>query len=148
MQAIFICSGNICRSPMAAAIFTAELRARDERGAAISMSTLGLHGRPASRNAIAAVAEFGLNLEGHRSQPVSAGLLKHADVIFVMQDAHREHVLRVAPSVAPRIRLLGAYDPDGGPEEIEDPVGQPLDAFRISRDRIRRSIRGWFEARG
>ena len=133
---------------MAESIFAAELRARGEKGAAISMSTLGLRGRAASTNARAAVAELGLNLEGHRSQPVSAGLLGHAHVVFVMEQHHREFVIRAAPSVAPRVLLLGSFDPEGGDAEIEDPVGQPIEAFRLCRDRIRRSIRGWFDSRG
>ena len=133
---------------MAERIFAAELQARKERGASISMSTLGLHGRAASTNAREAVAEIGLNLDAHRSQPVSAGLLAHADVIFVMESAHRDFILRAAPAVGPRIVLMGSLDPEGGPAEIDDPVGQDLDAFRACRDRIQRAILAWFDARG
>jgi protein-tyrosine-phosphatase len=148
MRAVFICSGNICRSPMAERIFAEELKVRGDHGAAISMSTLGLHGRTASKNARTAASESGLDLEAHRSQPVSAGLLVHADVIFVMEAAHREFVLRAAPSVGPRIVLMGTLDPEGGPDEIDDPVGQSIEVFRRCRDRLRRSILAWFDARG
>ncbi len=148
MRVVFICSGNICRSPMAESIFAAELHKRGEQGAAISMSTLGLHGRAASTNARAAVAEIGLDLQAHRSQSVSVGLLAHADVIFVMEAAHREFILCAAPSVGPRIVLMGTLDPEGGPDEIDDPVGQPIEAFRACRDRIRRAVLAWFDARG
>ncbi len=146
MRAVFICSGNICRSPMAERIFAHELRERGRRGVAISMSTLGLHGRSASSNAKAAVEELGISLSGHRSQAVSAGILGHADVIFVMEEHHRAYVLRVAPRVGPRIVMMGTLDPEGGPAEVEDPVGKPIEEFRLCRDRIYRAINAWLVA--
>lgn len=131
---------------MAERIFAHELRERGRKGVAISMSTLGLHGRAASSNARAAVEELGISLSGHRSQAVSAGLLGHADVIFVMEQAHRDYVLRAAPAVGPRVILMGALDPEGGPAEVDDPVGQPIEAFRICRDRIYRALNAWMDA--
>lgn len=131
---------------MAERIFIHELRERGRKGVAISMSTLGLHGRAASTNAKAAVEELGISLSGHRSQAVSAGLLSHSDVIFVMEQAHRDYVLRVAPAVGPRVIVMGSLDPEGGPEEIDDPVGKPIEAFRVCRDRIYRGINAWLDA--
>lgn len=145
-RAIFVCSGNICRSPMAERLFNAALKKRGLKGMAISMGTLGLQRRRAASNAVEALKEIDIPLEDHRSQGLSAGLLGHGTVVFVMERAHRDAVLRAAPGVGPRAMLLGQFDPDGGDAEIEDPVGQDLDAFRTCRNRLERCIDAWLDA--
>ncbi len=101
---------------------------------AISMGTLDLQGRSAARAAIQALDEIGIDLTGHVSQGISPGLLRMATHIFVMEQAHADAILRLEPGLAEKITLLGRYD--GGDDEIADPVGQPVEAFRICRDRL------------
>lgn len=144
-RAIFVCSGNICRSPMAEHLFARALRSRGLKGAVISMGTLGLQGRGAAAEAVEAMAELGVDISGHGSQGVSLGLLHHATEIFVMERAHRDYVLRADPALSARVVMLGAHDPEGGPEEIADPVGGPIEAFRACRDRLERCIDRWLD---
>lgn len=131
---------------MAERLFNAALKERGLKGMAISMGTLGLQRRRAASNAIKALEEIGLPLDDHRSQGLSAGLLGHGTVVFVMERAHRDAVLRTAPGVGPRAVLLGTFDPDGGDAEIDDPVGQDIDAFRLCRDRLARCLDAWLDA--
>jgi len=135
IRAIFICSGNICRSPMAEVIFRARASAQGIPHMALSMGTLNLHGRRADRFAVRALAELDLDGSEHRSQGISIGLLQHATHVLAMETHHVDAVVRIAPQLSQRISLLGAYD-EAPVDQIDDPVGGTLDQFRACRDRI------------
>lgn len=140
---LFVCSGNICRSPMAQVIAADQLARAGRPGIVLSAGTLGIHGQPAAAHAIAAVAELGLSLEHHRSQGVSALLVRNATDVFVMAPAHAAHVERLDPSVAPRLRPMWRYTGDADATEIADPVGLDLPVFRACRDVLVNAIGAW-----
>jgi len=123
---VFVCSGNTCRSPMAAAIARTLLARRlgvkpDDLGARrLRVASAGLHaghGMPATSEAVVAAQEQGADLSTHFSQPATGDLLRRADVIYTMTDAHREEILDRHPEAAAKTSRL---DPDG---DIEDPIG-------------------------
>ena len=134
-RAIFICSGNICRSPMAQVAWTHRAKERNISTFAISMGTLGIFAKPPSRETVEVMREAGIALNDHRSQGVSVQLLPKANRIFVMEHAHRDALLRMDPGLSNRIRMLGSYDGDEDPE-IEDPIGKDMATYRRVRDRI------------
>jgi len=88
----FICTGNICRSPMAEALLRARL-ATVAPEVVVGSAGILFDGHPAERNAVRAVARHDIDLSGHRSQVVSAGLVEDAAVIIGME---RRHVVAVA----------------------------------------------------
>lgn len=139
---IFVCSGNICRSPMAAGLATVQLKARNVPAAVISCGTLNLLNRPADPYAVAAMAERGIDISGHRSQGVSVGLLRMADDIVVMAPSHEAFIVKQAPELARKIvRIWEFSDQDLG--EITDPIGQDQAAFESCRDTLETCIRAW-----
>lgn len=145
MRVIFVCSGNICRSPLAEAISREIFDERDISGMAISMGTLGIHGRPAATNSIRAASEIGLDLDGHRSQGIQSGMLEIADWLVVMEPKHARSILDLDQRLSDKIVRLWEYvdeDLDG----IPDPVGQDIEAFRVARDRIQEGLESWFDA--
>lgn len=144
IKPVFICSGNICRSPMAERLLMARARERGMRAMAISMGTLNLQGRSAARGAVEALQEIGIDLSGHMSQGLSPGLLRMATHILVMEQAHADAIHRLDPGLSERVALLGRYD--GGNDEIDDPVGQPVEAFRICRDRLDACISAFLDS--
>src|SRR5690606_21448064 len=82
---LFVCTGNTCRSPLAEAIARAALEARGWTHVRVdSAGTAAAWDLPASENAAAVAAEHGLDLSGHRSQPVTPELVRWADLILVM----------------------------------------------------------------
>ena len=110
----------------------------------ISMGTLGIHGRPAAANSIRAASEIDLDLEGHRSQGVQAGLLEVADWLVVMEPKHARAILDINQRLADKIvRLWEHVDEDI--EGIPDPVGQDIEAFRTARERIKSGLESWVE---
>ena len=128
MHVVFVCSGNICRSPIAEKVFAAELeRAGLAEGVRVSSAgTGGWHvGDPADDRAAAVLRAAGYPSD-HRARQVDAEVLG-ADLIVALDDTHR-HALRDVG--ASRVRLLRSFDPTA-PEgaEVPDPYYGGDDGF-------------------
>lgn len=113
---LFVCTGNTCRSPLAAAL------AKRWGADADSAGLMAAEGRPASPGAIRAAARHGADLSGHWSQPVSDALMDGADAVYAMTQAHAEALARRFPHAAGKIHVLSPQIPDpfgGGDAEYE-----------------------------
>ena len=123
---LFVCTGNTCRSPMAAALLR---RAAETRGLAVQVQSAGLFtdGSPAADPAIEVMAEWGVDLSAHRSQTITPELCDWADVIAVMSLQHKQ-LLAVQGVDSRKIIVLG-----GG---IPDPYGGSVEVYRATRDRL------------
>jgi protein-tyrosine-phosphatase len=120
---LFICHGNIIRSPFAAALLKGYLS--NLRRSGIHISSAGLHAKQgilADFRAIVAAGERGISLEDHRAQPLSSDLVRQADLIFVMDGMNEARFLSKFPQARRKLFLLGAFAPGGLPyDEISDP---------------------------
>jgi protein-tyrosine-phosphatase len=115
---LFVCSGNTCRSPMAASLARKLLA---ERGSSVVVASAGAFtagGSPATPEAVRAAASLGADLAGHRSRALTRGLLGRADVIFGLTRGHLEAIRGIDPAAADRVYLL-----DPGGHDVPDPVG-------------------------
>jgi protein-tyrosine phosphatase len=131
---LFVCTGNLHRSVMAAAMVEAMLRALGASAVVGSAGTLGLQGQPAPAAVQQVCQELGLDVSGHSNRPLTRSLVERSDRIIVMQDSHGDAVLRLSAQAEDRIIYLGDYlEPPG---EVWDPIGQPLSRFRECRDLI------------
>jgi protein-tyrosine phosphatase len=120
-----VCLGNICRSPMAAAVAAAM---GDEAGLAgrvevESFGTAGYHrGEAADARADAALRRRGWPAGGHRARQIRAADVVAADLVLCADRANRAAVRRLAPEHAGKVQLLRAFDPSSGPDdEVPDP---------------------------
>lgn len=157
-----VCTGNICRSPMAEGLLRVALERRFGVGApdVSSAGTTGLEGYEASPEGVEAARELGADIEGHVARRLSTAMAEEADLLLCMASEHRAIVEAATPSLAPRtftlkelVRLLESLPvPDGDPfevrlsaadaarragavppsqdDDIADPLGQPLEAYR------------------
>ena len=131
---VFVCTGNMCRSPLAEAIASAGW---DGPGDLLftSAGTATFDGSPATRPAVQVGAELGLSLSAHRSRPVSAATVGDAAIVYGMTRSHVDSVRRTVPGIAARVELL---DPDGN--DIADPYGLSIEFYRQIRDEIAEAI--------
>lgn len=130
---LFICTGNTCRSPMAAAIARQRLDKRGHRAIMVESAGLAASGEPAADNAAAVLQEWGLDLHGHHSTPVSDEQLRRADVIAVMTPAHAARLTALGVP-AGKVHILGA------PAGIPDPYGGDIACYRRVRDALAAAI--------
>jgi len=131
---LFLCTGNICRSPMAAGILKGSLSPKALAAAEVSSAGVGaLPGIPASEHAVTACAEAGFDIRDHRSRPLSGPLLEESDLVLAMEEHHRQAAVRMAPEFADRIHLLSRYAEhreDAPPMGVPDPIGGDLEEYR------------------
>lgn len=130
---LFVCTGNTCRSPMAAAIARAALEQRPADGIATRVESAGIaaaEGEPASPEAVTALREMGIEATQHRSHRLSRAAIRQADVIFTMTPSHREAVLAIDPSADGKTLPLDPHGP------VPDPVGMSLDVYRATAKRM------------
>lgn len=111
---LFVCTGNTCRSPMAAALCRS--RGIDAQSAGLSAAS----GSPATPQAIRAAHRHGADLTDHLSRPVTRALLQTADRVFVMTAAHAIALQTRFPEAAPRVTVLkpAIPDPYGGDDAV------------------------------
>jgi protein-tyrosine phosphatase len=133
---LFVCSGNVCRSPMAEALLNAALEPRAPWRAR-SAGTQALTGQPASPDAIRALAEIRLDLSPHRSRLLTLPAIEEATLIVPMTRLHRDMLLAWRPAAGDKIFLLRHFDGRAGDEDLDDPIGGTLDTYRACRDAIK-----------
>jgi protein-tyrosine-phosphatase/predicted ATP-grasp superfamily ATP-dependent carboligase len=147
---LFVCHGNIIRSPMAAAMLA---RALGRSGEAIAVRSAGLHTKPgagADERARAAAREFAVSLDDHVTQPVTAALVRESDVIFVMDFLNEARLVARHPEARRKVFMLGGYGGDRrrGTEEIADPYQGTAEDVRECCRVLQQSVDAVAEALG
>lgn len=139
---LFVCTGNTCRSPLAEALAR---RALEQRGwdhvRVESAGTAAAWDAPASDGSLETAAEIGLDLSGHRSQPLTTKLVEEADIILGMTESHVRTVEVMSDDV--QVSLLSEFinGPEAG-EPIADPFGGTPAEYSAARERIGRAVEG------
>lgn len=113
---LFVCTGNTCRSPMAAELFNLLARETGKQSRADSCGLSVPFPMPAAQEAVAAAAARGFDLSAHRARPVSAALLADTDQVYGMTQAHLRALAARFPEYQSKLSLL----PCG---QVPDPYG-------------------------
>jgi protein-tyrosine-phosphatase/peptidoglycan/xylan/chitin deacetylase (PgdA/CDA1 family) len=146
---LFVCYGNIYRSPTAALVFAHESnKRRMPWGSITSAGFIAVEGRQSPDDAIGVAHERGIPLHEHRSRFLSDELISASDLIVVM-DRRNEALLAVRdPRALSRTVLLGAFDPSHDVREpiIADPYGKGDAATKACFERIEHSAKGLLDA--
>jgi protein-tyrosine phosphatase len=158
---LFVCTGNICRSPTAEALARRELERYP--GAPIRLSSAGSHaleGNPAASRSMLAAATRGANLERHFARELTRRRVRAADLVLCMAAEHRPFVLSYDRSATQRTFLLATFarvasqwewlasspaelvalaaeharELDG--DDVDDPLGHPAEAYAACAERL------------
>jgi protein-tyrosine-phosphatase len=129
---LFVCTANVCRSPMAEAIFNALAEERGLPWRAVSAGVAALEGEDTTPNARAALEEVGIYPEAHSARQVSEAMLKAADLVLVMSPQHVRALHRSFGNLSD-VYTLPEYAIGASAEEgIPDPYGHTMTTFRAS----------------
>ena len=147
---LFVCTGNICRSPMAAEVFRGLTAAQveTERFSVASAGIRSCHaGKPAAALACAAAASRGYDLSRHCARQIVDEDLVRFDLIVGMGAWHVQQLRSlVSPSRWPVFHSLMDHAPGLDLDEVPDPYGAEADAFEHCLDLIEVGCRGLFAA--
>jgi len=140
---LFVCFGNIIRSPMCEALLNKELGRIP--GIRVSVGSAGLNalsGRPAHPWAVAAAWDLGISLEGHRARLLTKQMVDEADAIFVMDYQNQVQLLSRWAGAKEKLYMLSAYaGEDYRPVEIPDPYYMGQDATVVCYTQLQTCIR-------
>jgi protein-tyrosine-phosphatase len=121
---LFICTANLCRSPLAAAIFTSLCQADISDWSIASAGTWTRPGQPVPQYLQKLALSYGLDLSKHRSRQVNFDLLRQFALVLVMEPGHKEALRVEVPDQAPKVYLLSELVGLSSP--LVDPLGLGL----------------------
>ena len=132
-KVLVVCTGNTCRSPMAEGWLNRKLAGKG--WTAESAGVGAWDGVSATPEAVEAMREIGMDISAHRSRRLSAGLVAEAAVILAMTEGHWREIVRRFPEAEQKTFLVHGFGVDEV-QDVADPVGLPVEAYRHTRDEL------------
>jgi protein-tyrosine phosphatase len=132
---LFVCVGNICRSPTGEAILK---HLRPE----LTVSSAGLGaviGHPADQHVQDLLGEHDVPCS-HIARQITEHMINSADLILVMENIHRQAIVESSPQARGKVFLLGKWD---GEKEVADPFQKPREAFEAMYEEINTYVQSW-----
>ncbi|REG50341.1 protein-tyrosine phosphatase [Paraburkholderia sp. BL6669N2] len=130
-----VCHGNLCRSPMAAALLQHRLPDVHVRSAGLA----AVSGQRAETKAIAALSEIDIDIRAHRAMQLTREIANEAQLILTMTATQKRSVESLYPLMRGRVFSIRDFDNS----DIDDPMGLSITAFRICRDALVDGVDHW-----
>lgn len=142
---LFVCTGNVCRSPMAEALLNAKIHRAGDDGklAARSAGTWALESQPASGHAITVMAGRGIDILSHRGHTVTREELAAADAVIVMTRSHRDALSAEFPESRTKLHLMSELK--DRTFDIDDPYGGTLAEYQQTAQELQDLIETGYE---
>lgn len=146
-QALVVCTGNTCRSPMGEMLLKQQLSEKldcpidnlEENGIQVlSAGIAAMPGGQPSPQSVDAMAQRGIDLSPHSSQPVSESMVKSADIILTMTNTHRAALLHQWPELHGRTHVVNQ---DGS--DVSDPIGHGAEVYEQCALQIEKQMEAW-----
>jgi len=147
----FVCTGNICRSPMAESVFRARIAEAglDDRVAVDSAGTGGWHeGDGADPRTVSVLEASGYD-SGHTARQFQPSWFARLDLVIALDAGHLRALRRLAPTPrdAEKVRLLRSYDPAAGDDlDVPDPYYGGMDGFEECLEMVEAASEGLLAA--
>ncbi|PYK98541.1 MAG: ribose 5-phosphate isomerase B [Verrucomicrobia bacterium] len=138
---LIVCTGNVCRSPMAEGLFRHAVKGRGDF-CVLSAGVGAIEGQPPSAYAVQALGELGIDISQQRSRMLTAEVVNQADYIFGMTHGHVDAINLLYPQAAEKTFLLREFDEtlDVFEKDIPDPIGGSYEVYLDCRDQIEQGI--------
>lgn len=144
IQILIVCTGNTCRSPMAAYFLRHLLEdEKDREDMEVLVESAGvfaLEGIPAAEHAVKVLAAEGIDLSGHRAKQLLREDVLEADLILTMTEKHKEMIIREVSEVEDKVFTLGEFSDCEGLTDISDPFGGTEDIYRQTFAELKRLL--------
>jgi protein-tyrosine-phosphatase len=142
---MFVCTANICRSPMAAGLLRQRLAEEglDTDYQVISVGVQAEDGRPVSKNAMFVMAERWVDITDHVARAITAEDVARSDLILVMAREHEQVIRQMWPQYAWKVRRLSEMV--GKRQDVKDPYGGSIEKYEESANVLSDYIREGFE---
>ena len=131
-QVVFVCTGNTCRSPMAAALAKKILGESEGQALEIEFFSAGVAAFPgdsASRQAIEVMRDRAIDLTKHKASLLTPELLKEADLVLTMSNSHRHRIQTYFPEYTEKTFTIKQYANESDLGDVLDPYGQPKEVY-------------------
>lgn len=142
---LFICTANICRTPIAYGILQSLITAEGlgDRIQVDSAGTMAISGLPPTSTSTEICLHNGISVDHLRSKPISLNLLKESDLVLCMSTKHQDDLVAIFPHLTGKIFTLKGYQQTEDLEiySIHDPFGKPIEAFHEAFTIIENEIR-------
>ena len=136
---LVVCTGNICRSPVAAAMLA---RKRPE----LRFDSAGLGamvGQGVEPNALRLAQAEGLDLDAHQARQLDTEMIVNADLVLVMSDGQRREIANRWPEMLGKTLRLGQWLDNGKGRDIPDPYRKSHEVFKHVHQLLVQATEGW-----
>ena len=149
LMIVMVCTGNTCRSPMAAALLRQRLAQKLKCGAdeleargvmVLSAGIAAMNGTKAAPEAVETMNALKIDLSDHESQPLNERLAKFADLMLTMTRGHRDAICAQWPETTPRVHQVCHNGQD-----VSDPIGGPQSLYQQCATQIDDQLEGWID---
>lgn len=144
MKILFVCTGNTCRSPMAAGLARMLFSGNFSGNIEISSAGIGAwDGDPASPHAVEVMQEKGIDIKNHKAVKVTKDLLENIDFVITMTKSQEAYLRAAFPEYKDKIRRLGDWA--GLNKDVLDPWGGSLEVYRQCASELEGMLKKMYE---
>lgn len=139
---LFVCTGNTCRSVMAEGLLRKLLEGKPQVEV-VSAGTSVYDGKKAADNTVSVMKEEGIDVSNHLTRQLTDDIINKSDLIFAMEERHKDYIIRRVPKAADKAYLLRIFakpDAPGIEVNIPDPIGMDISYYRHIRDLIKECV--------